>query len=437
MHRAGAFVAACACALAACGGGNSLLTIDRVGRASAPRVLRLQINASYSPQASTPSVAARFKRLFLQWARRHPSWRLDLNIIGDNMTTAEQARLLEKAKVGEAPDCANVDSFTIPLFISQHVLSPVDRYIPRARLRDLFPYVRRVMTGPGGHVYAYWWSTDLRVLYRRTDLVPKPPRTWDQLIADAKAAKQKDPKVDGYLFNGGRWEATTFDNLGYFWMQGGRLLDAGGKPVFATGANRQKMLNVLDFERRLITSGVTPSRVATFNTYDELSTAAQAGTVAMFLGGSFQWPQMKEELGKAFAKWQVSELPGPRAGETATGTGGWSLAAFAKDPAKIAACMDIAKTIYAGAGNEVTGELPTARSMFSSLKAFRAPIYRTFRRFLATARPRPGSAIYPSLSNELQIATGRVLTGSSAPAQALDTAGQRVSEDYKLLGGGT
>jgi multiple sugar transport system substrate-binding protein len=207
--------------------------------------------------------------------------------------------------------------------------------------------------------------------------------------------------------------------------------------VFATGANRRKMLDVLRFERRTITSGVTPTRVATFNTYDEMSTAAQGGTVAMFLGGSFQWPTMKEQLGKAFDKWQVSELPGPRAGETATGTGGWSLAAFSKDPAKVAACMDIAKTIYAGAGNDVTGELPTARSMFTSLKAFKAPIYKTFRRFLGDARPRPGSVIYPSLSNELQIATGRVLTGSATPEQALDTAGRRVQQDYELLGGGT
>ena len=436
MRRSGV-IAACAFALAGCGSSNSLLTIDRVGRTDAPHVLRLQINASYSPQASTPSIAAGFKKLFTQWARRHPGWRIDLNIIGDNMTTAEQARLLEKAKVGEAPDCANVDSFTIPLFISQHVLAPVDRYLPKARLNDLFPYVRRVMTGPDGHVYAYWWSTDLRVIYRRTDLVPKAPRTWDQLIADAKAAQRKDPKVDGYLFNGGRWEATTFDNLGYFWMQGGKLLAPDGRPVFATGANRQKMLNVLRFERRLITTGVTPTRVATFNTYDELSTAAQGGTVAMFLGGSFQWPTMKEELGKAFDKWKVSELPGPRPGETATGTGGWSLAAFSKDPAKVAACMDIAKSIYAGAGNNLTGELPTARSMFASLKAFRAPIFKTFRRFLGDARPRPGSVVYPSLSNELQIATGRVLTGSATPEQALDTAGDRVAEDYKLLGGGT
>jgi multiple sugar transport system substrate-binding protein len=436
MRRCVAFAGlACACALAGCGSSNSLLTIDRVGRADAPRVLRLQINASYSPQASTPSVAAGFKKLFMQWAHKHPGWRIDLNIIGDNMTTAEQARLLEKAKVGEAPDCANVDSFTIPLFISQHVLQPVDRYLPKARLNDLFPYVRRVMTGPDGHVYAYWWSTDLRVIYRRTDLVPRAPRTWDQLIAYARAAQRKDPKVDGYLFNGGRWEATTFDNLGYFWEQGGKLLAPDGRPVFATGANWRKMLNVFRLLRRTITSGVTPTRVATFNTYDELSTAAQAGSVAMFLGGSFQWPTMKEQLGKAFDKWQVSELPGPKPGETATGTGGWSVAAFSKDPEKVAACMDIVRSIYAGAGNSLTGELPTSQHSFDTLKAFQQPIFKQFREYLKHAQPRPGLAIYPSLSNEMQVAIGSVLTGSSTPEQALDTAGKRVEQNYELLSG--
>jgi multiple sugar transport system substrate-binding protein len=435
-------VAAFACALlaslalAGCGGASSLITIDRVGRADAPKTLTLQINASYSPQASTPSVAAGFKKLFTAWARKHPQWRINLDIIGDNMTTTEQARLLEKAKVGEAPDCANVDSFTIPLFIQQGVLQPIDRYISRAQLNDLFPYVRRVMTGPDGHVYAWWWSTDLRVLYRRTDLVPKAPRTWDQLIADAKAAHRKDPKVDGYLYNAGRWEATTFDNLGYFWMQGGKLLAPGGQPVFAQGANGRDMLNVFRFLRRTVASGVTPSRVTTFNTYDEMATAAQAGSVAMFLGGSFQWPQMKEELGKAFDKWAVSELPGPRPGQTATGTGGWSVAAFSKDPQKVAACMDIVKSIYAGAGNTVTGELPTSRRLFDTLPAFKPPIYKTFRRFLAHAQPRPGRSIYPALSNELQIAIGSVLTGSSTPADALKNAGDRVQKTYELMSGG-
>jgi multiple sugar transport system substrate-binding protein len=427
---------ALAATLSACGGGNDLVTIDRVGRADAPKTLTVQLNASYSPQASTPEVAAGFKKLFTAWAKKHPEWRLDLNIIGGTMTTTEQARLLQKAKVGQAPDCANVDSFTIPLFIEQGVLKPVDKYFTRQQVADLFPYVRKVITGPDGHIYAWWWSTDLRVLYRRTDLVPRAPRTWDELIAAAKAAQKKDPNVDGYLFNGGRWEATTFDNLGYFWSQGGKLLDDHGAPVFAKGANRTDMLNVFRFLRRTITSGVSPSRVTTFNTYDEFSTAAQAGTVATFLGGSFQWPTMQSLLPKdEFKKWAVSELPGRRPGETATGTGGWSMAAFSDDPQKVAACMDIVKSIYAGPGNTVTGELPTSQRLYDNLKAFQAPIDKTFRRFLRHAEPRPGLSIYPSLSNELQIAIGRVLTGAATPEAALDSAGDRVDQTYRLLTG--
>ena len=63
-HRAALAALTVVLALSGCGGGGSLLTIDRVGRADAPKVLKLQINASYSPQAPTPSVAEGFKKLF-------------------------------------------------------------------------------------------------------------------------------------------------------------------------------------------------------------------------------------------------------------------------------------------------------------------------------------------------------------------------------------
>jgi multiple sugar transport system substrate-binding protein len=278
--------------------------------------------------------------------------------------------------------------------------------------------------------------TDLRVIYRRTDLVPEAPRTWDELLAFAEQAREKDPKVDGYLFNGGRWEAATFDNLAYFWMQGGELLDRDGRPVFAEGANRDRMLNVLRLLKRAVDSGASPARVATIINYDEFETAAQGGSVAMFLGGSFQWSAMEEALGDEMRKWEVSEIPGPRPGQTATGTGGWTVAAFSDDPKKVAACVDLVKSVYVGRGNELTGELPTSQRLYDRLETFQEPIYETFRRYLEHGRARPGLAIYPALSNELQIAIGSVLTGSATPEQALDTAGDRVAQTYELLSGG-
>ena len=416
-------------------GDDELVGLDRVGKADAPKVLKLQINADYSPQAPTPEQAEGFRKLFEKWAREHPEWKLDLNIIPAAMTTTEQARLLEKARVGQAPDCANVDSFTVPLFVEQGALKPLDEHFTEQEREDLFPYVRDVITGPDGKTYAWWWSTDLRVLYRRTDLVPEAPRTWDELIEAAKQAQERDPKVDGYLYNGGRWEAATFDNLAYFWSQDGKLLDGDGRPVFADAENGPKMLRVLEFLKQTVDSGAAPSRVTTFTNYDEFQTAAQGGAVAMFLGGSFQYSSMTEALGDEMKKWEVSELPGPEPGTTATGTGGWTMAAFTDDPEKVAMCADIIKSIYVGPGNELTGELPTSARLFDELETFREPIYRRFRDYLENGQPRPGLAIYPSLSSELQVAIGSVLTGSATPREALDTARDRVEQTHDLLSG--
>jgi multiple sugar transport system substrate-binding protein len=127
--------------------------------------------------------------------------------------------------------------------------------------------------------------------------------------------------------------------------------------------------------------------------------------------------------------------PGPEPGQTATGTGGWTVAAFSKDPEKVAACMDIVKDVYVGEGNELTGELPTSRKLFDSLEAFKAPIWQRFKRYLQEGQARPGLAIYPALSSELQIAIGSVLTGSATPEEALATAGERVQQTYDLLEG--
>jgi multiple sugar transport system substrate-binding protein len=147
-----------ATALCGCGDDTELVGLDRVGRSDAPNVLRLQVNVDYSPQAPTASAAEGFRKLFERWARAHPDWRIDLNIIPSSMSTTEQARLLERARVGEAPDCANVDSFTVPLFIQQGVLKPLDAHFTRQEVQDLFPYVRDVITGPDRHLYAWWWS---------------------------------------------------------------------------------------------------------------------------------------------------------------------------------------------------------------------------------------------------------------------------------------
>lgn len=423
--RVGGFIASLAvvAALVGCGGGSSVLTLDRIGKEDAPKTMEVQLNNSYTHQAATPSWADGFEKLFTQFAKDHPDWKLELKIIPDDQTTQEQARLLEAARVGRAPDCANVDSFVVPQFIDQGALQPIDEYMSEDEINGQFPFVRDVVTDDAGKVYAYWWATDLRLLYRRTDLVPEAPQTWDELIEAANAAEQKDSEVDGYLFNGGRWEGTTFDNLAHFWSQGGELVDAEGKPIFGEEPHRTYMLNTFDFLKETVDSGAAPQRVATIKNYDEFEAAAQAGTVAMFQGGDFQYPPLKETLPpEEFKKWEVSPIPAKEPGQEATGTGGWTMGAFSKDPEKVKMCVEFTKEVFVGEGNQVTGQLPTSPELFDSLSKFEDPIYDEFREGLKAGKARPGVPVYPEISNQLQIAIGTVLTGEATSEEALDEA---------------
>ncbi len=416
-----------------CGPGGQLVSVDRIGKADAPKTMKVQLNNSYTHQSTTPSWADGFQKLFTKFAKDHPDWQLDLKIIPDDQTTQEQARLLEEARVGRAPAWANVDSFVVAQFISQGALKPLDGYFSKEELNGLYPFIRDIVVGDDGKTYAYWWATDVRVLYRRKDLVPEPPRTWDELIKAAKTAKQKDPKVDGYLFNGGRWEGTVFDNLAHFWSQGGELVDEAGKPIFGEEPNRTYMLNVMNFLKECVDSGASPKRVATIKEYTELEAAAEAQTVAIFQGGDFEYPALKDSLPpEEFKKWEVSLLPTKNPNDPQkTGTGGWTMAAFSGDSDKLKTGAEFTNEVYIGEGNEVTGQLPTNPKYFDTLDTFKEPIYDTFREALKYGKARPGDPVYPSISEQLQIAIGTVLTGGSTPEAALNKAYKSSLGAYK------
>src|SRR5260221_6765515 len=140
-----------------------------------------------------------------------------------------KAKLLLAAAADRLPDIASVDSFWMPLFLEGHHAQPLDLYWPAADRADYVPFATSALSDQEGHVYGMWHGTDCRMLYYRKDLVPVPPKTWDELIqAASRIAREKH--IAGYLYNAGRWEAAVFDHLGMFWGQGGQLVDDGGRP---------------------------------------------------------------------------------------------------------------------------------------------------------------------------------------------------------------
>ena len=409
-------------------GAQELVTTDRVGAADAPNVLTMRANPNQSPNSPSDEQRAAFTEVWQTFAEKHPDWQIQFEFFTTDIG-GEHARLLEQARAGRAPDCVTVDSFQLALFIENKVLQPVTKYFSQEEIDDLFPFIRQGITGPDGEIYAWWWGTDLRVLYRNTDLVPDAPATWDELKAAALGAAGSG--VEGVLFNGGRWEGTTFDWLAHFWSQGGELVDETGRPIFGEGDQREKMLKAINFYKDLVDSGAAPKRVATITDYNDFNAAALAGTAAMFQGGHWQHFQLQESMDPdKFGKWEVSELPGPTPDQRATGTGGWTVAAFSDDEDKIGICAALMREVYMGGANEVIGDLPTRQQLFETLPKFQDPYFDQLKEYLAHGKARPGVPIYPEISNQIQIMMGEVLSGAEQPEAALDDAWNRVMDAY-------
>ena len=412
---------------------EDLITRTRVGPADAPNTLSFRLTA-YDLYSSDPTTRAGFEALFTEFIQARPGWKIETQLATDNIGQ-EQARLLQQTQAGRGPDCAMIDSSQLALFREVGVLQPMNATFTEAEVADLFPFVRDAVANGDGDVLAWWWFTDLRVLYRDTTRVPEAPQTWEAMRLAAEAAVADGAGGEaGILFNAGRWEGTAFDWLANYWAQGGRLVDDAGRPVFAEGENRQRFLDAVAYYQGLVDGGGAPERVTAITDYDAFLAEAAAGTTAMFVGGHWQYGQLRATLpNERFADWAVSELPGPTADQRATGTGGWTIAALSDDPEKIAMCAEMARDIYSGAGNALQGLLPTSASLFEAFDAYDGAEYDVFVAALQNGVARPSAPIYPEISNQIQILLGDVLSGAATPEEALDTAAEAVQQAYDRL----
>ncbi|SCW46527.1 multiple sugar transport system substrate-binding protein [Rhizobium mongolense subsp. loessense] len=395
------------------------ITGDIVGKPDAPNKLVFRMTTD-GPRNNEPAYAQGYSKLFNDFIGKHSDWQIELQMMSGDIGQ-EQARMLEQAKSGSAPDCAAVDSFVLPLFKKAGVLQSFSPYFTKEEIDQLFPFIREGITGSDGNIYAWWWSTDLRVLYRNKEIVPDAPQTWDDLKKAALSSVEQG--MEGVLFNGGRYEGTTFDWLANFWAQGGKLVDDDGKPIFGEGENRDKFIKAVNYYRDLVESGAAPKRVATIGNYDDFNAAAAAGTTALFVGGNWQYAQLKTALdADEFAKWAFSPLPGPAADQRSTGTGGWTVAAFSKDTEKVKLCAQLARDIYMGPANALQEQLPTRADLYDKYEVFSSDANKTFAAALKFGQARPGAPVYPEISNQIQIMMGKVLTGVQPTEAAVDEA---------------
>jgi multiple sugar transport system substrate-binding protein len=157
-------------------------------------------------------------------------------------------------------------------------LTPLDDDLGEAELEPFAPRPLE-LARIDGSLYGVPRNLDVKLLYHRTDLVPEPPPSWEELREEA--ARLRSGEVYGFVFPGK--ESGLF---GHFFelhaMAGGRMFEEGGPPAPTlndeTGRWALSLLKDL-YER------AAPEETPDWH-YDEVAACFRVGRAAM----STDWP---------------------------------------------------------------------------------------------------------------------------------------------------
>lgn len=335
-----------------------------------------------------------------------------------------------------AYDAAMVDVIWPDEFIKSGYLLDVTSRITPDMKSGIFPAAFNGVTR-NGKVYGVPWLMDVKYFMYNQDMLTKagfnaPPKTWDELVEQAKVIKQKSIAEFPVIWSWNQKEGVVCDFTVLLFGNGGTFLDASGKPAF----NNDKGVQVLTWMKKTIDDGLTnPSSVAS----DENAVEADfmAGKSAFAVNWLFQYSDSNDTtksqiVGKAaFAPMPVFAAGAAAGvkGASVDGSSAFGIMATTPYPDQVFKFLT-----YLGSNevqskfsaemlpiwqNDFVGD-PLAKLQAASLSN---PVtVPAFKGQFPYANERPTVPYYNEASSALQLAIQEALTGVKTPQAALDDA---------------
>ena len=248
-----------------------------------------------------------------------------------------------------------------------------------------------------GQLYAVPYNSNTQLLWYRSDLVPHPPATWAQMLADAAQLK-KQGKPHLIEIQGNQYEGIVVWFNSLLTSAGGSVLTPDAAHV-SLGAPAVEALSIM---KKLATS-VAADPSLSVQMEDSNRLAMEAGTAAFELNYPFVYPAMKLDnptLFKSF-KWALYPRVNPNVPAHVT-IGGIDLAISKYSPHpdlafQAALCLrDSANQLIAATKG---GLPPTITSLYSNPALFPDyPFHADILQALQNASVRPKTPAYQNLS---------------------------------------
>jgi len=342
----------------------------------------------------------------------HPDIRIDY-VSGPWSTDERQNMYIRSFLAGDAYELVYMDVVWTAKFASRGWLLPLDEWVADEVRSALFP--RDVEAGfYQGRFYRVPVRTDVGMLYYRKDLMPQPPRTWEELEA-ACDQSANPPERYCIVFQGMQYEGLVCNYLEYLWGAGGSPLG----PEQNVLLDRDENIAALAFMKQVLDRGWAPRSVITFQEQQALEFFEQGKALMMR-----NWPYAWTVLQRSPLEGKVGIVPFiHQTGREPAGTlGGWGLgiARTAQYPEAAKKFIEFAVSPEAQKILHFRrGAVPARKSLFQDEEILKAsPHYKDLYEVLLTSRTRPIHPEYPRISAILQKHVSAVLVGIESPQEA-------------------
>lgn len=365
---------------------------------------------------------APFEALLDDFRRAHPEVTLRTQLLPNDSDVAHQY-FLTSLEGGTANfDVLIADVVWVPEFARAGWIADLSTDFPPEDLaRDFLPGAAASVASVTleGKTWAVPWYLDVGLLYYRTDLVPRAPRTWSELEQFANEARAKDPTLHGYLWQGRQYEGLVCNVYEAIWSFGGESITEGRLALETEQAKRG-----LTQLRHLIESGLSPPQV-TSAAEEETRRPFQEGRAVFMRNWPYAYGEAQKSDSPIRGKVGISPLP-TESGEPGFGTlGGWQLALNAHTAKeRRSAAIELIRTLTSERANLALalayGRNPPRRAPYAdpSMPEQMQQLLPALER----ARPRPVTPYYGMLTDILQGEFSAAITGMRSPEAALHRA---------------
>ena len=278
-----------------------------------------------------------------------------------------------------------------------------------------------------GKAYGMPWILDTKYLFYNTEMLKKagiaaPPKTWDELISQAKIIKDKGIVDYPIVWSWAQAEAVICDYTMLLASYGGNFLTDDGKPAFQSGGG----VEALDYMVKSVEAGVTNPNSKEY-LEEDVRRVFSSGQAAFALNWTYMYNMANDPKESKIAG-NVGVVPGPGVSgkleaSAVNGSMGLGITAASKHPDEAWKYI-LAMTSQKTQEKYAQLSLPIWSAWYDNPKVDKSqePLIAAAKVGLAAMYPRPTTPKYQELSTAIQQAIQSALLKSAAPDAALNQA---------------